>query len=109
LGTSGTDVYEGLINELHSEKGFPMLKPNRTLLAILAIVLTGLTYLSTATPKADACWAAGTHNYYSDCSYTTLVGQLTVFCACGGASSWGTATSYDIFTQTDCSGGDALR
>lgn len=58
-------------------------------LALLcALALGGML----ATPAADAA-PAGNCTYYSDATYTTVVGQFGYDC-CNNRVAWGTKTSY---------------
>lgn len=76
-------------------------------LALRRCLLTALTLLAVAAPPAllvpsEAAAAESAfspwyvYNFYSDATYTTLVGQLHVNAGCnpGQTSSWGTQTAY---------------
>jgi hypothetical protein len=78
-----------------------MLTSKRTLLVVLAIVLTCLTVASAYAPPAAACYPAGVYRYYSNQYYTNQVGQMTVTCACK-ITVTGTKTGYVRFTAYTC-------
>ena len=66
---------------------------------VLAVVITAVAAL--ATVPAHAIALPGTTAYYSDATYTTIVGADTWGC-CGQHSSWGTTSKYKKFYRLYC-------
>lgn len=62
----------------------------KTLVAVLLIA--GLALCAIVLAPADA-FAAQSCKYYSDATYTTVVGGKSIGC-CGETSSWGQVTPY---------------
>jgi hypothetical protein len=79
-----------------------MLRSKRTVLILLALVLTGLAFASSFTPTASACYPYGVYKYYSSSSYINQVGTMTVSCTCK-ITVTGTKTSYVKYTAYNCS------
>jgi hypothetical protein len=73
----------------------------RTLLVLLALVLTVLAMTASFVPEASACYPAGVYRYYSSSSYTNQVGTMTVTCACK-ITVTGTKTGYVRFSAYTC-------
>lgn len=73
----------------------------RTLLVLLALVLTVLAVTSSFVPNASACYPAGIYRYYN--SYNVQVGTMTVTCDCK-ITVTGTKTGTVRFTAYNCSG-----
>ena len=79
-----------------------MMNSKRTVLVLLALLLTGLAVASSFAPTADACYPAGVYKYYSSSTYAVQVGTMTVTCACK-ITVTGTKTGYVRFTAYNCS------
>jgi len=92
----------GAIHAPLIEKGNRMLNSKRTVLVLLALVLTVLAAASSFAPAADACVKPGVYRYYNNSLYTVQVGTKTVSCTCQVTSS-GTVTSYVKFSAYNCS------
>jgi type IV secretory pathway protease TraF len=77
-----------------------MLNSKRTLLVLLALVLTVLAMTASFVPDASACYPAGVYRYYNS-TYTVQVGTMTVTCACK-ITVTGTKTGYVRFSPYTC-------
>lgn len=72
-----------------------MRKPlSRLMVAVLLFAAVGgvLAFVASA-PSAEAIAGPGLCTYYSDATYTTVVGARGTGC-CGAVISWGTTTPY---------------
>jgi hypothetical protein len=71
-------------------------KPHRMLVATGAFALfAALTLLASATFATRETVAASNCTYYSDASYTTVVGQYGYDC-CNNPVAWGKKTQYSV-------------
>jgi hypothetical protein len=76
----------------------------RRLRSLLIAVLFLFSFATVTAPKyADAQTTRSGHefDYYSDSTYTTLVG-VAIFCNSGQTFRWGTTTPYSIISDSGC-------
>jgi hypothetical protein len=64
-----------------------------SLVFVAAVTLAALGILAFAPPVADAIAGPSVCTYYSNATYTQIVGGQSVGC-CGGVSSWGQRTAF---------------
>ncbi len=71
------------------------------LLVVALFMVTGFVITLTSTPAAQAVAGPGVRTYYSNATYTTVVGRETYGC-CGEYSFWGTKTKWSKFERFYC-------
>lgn len=75
---------------------------------ILVVAMLGIAGMLPAAPPVQAAsgcglWFYCQYNWYTDSSWTALVGQRTTYC--GGASTfWGEVTGFRETISYDCNG-----
>lgn len=81
---------------------FRLLLNRKLVLAALVAVCAVALYIATV-PKADAVIVAGpgVWAYYSNATYTTVVGARGTGC-CGSVINWGITTSFKKFEKIYC-------
>ncbi|HEX6097414.1 MAG TPA: DUF6289 family protein [Thermoanaerobaculia bacterium] len=68
------------------------------ILALFVVVATGITFNLTALPQSGVY-----REFYSDGTFSTLVGWRSVECT-GGRSSWGVTSAYSWAESWACNG-----
>jgi len=83
-------------------RGLRSILGNRNVLALLVLVLAVGVFFATM-PSSDAIIVAGpgVTTYYSNGSYTTVVGARGTGC-CGSVINWGITTRWKKFQKIYC-------